>query len=1080
MSKFRLKLSGSSRRTTLARKAIEMDGGGSEWEASDEEHSGSPQVSFDNYINSLEKSQQDTPHDNAIPIYSSEEAEMEDIVMDHPRKEGKSLSKYDASRKRKHSPKGEKVSFDDSDAEDPYKAFKNRKAVQRKRAAASTKRAKAQAKGASMVGKKQHSVLDAKQQRKKDYHHTAKEVSDDDEEELENKLPEYLKSRRGDFDRGIRKQGDLGLALPPVYEDIYFSDDERDTALETRPQFTKIKPQRPYQPIDLPRSGSTIPAPVAQYLRSYQIDGAAFMHEKFVDQKGCILGDDMGLGKTIQVIAFLTAAFGKTGDVRDSKRMRKTRREDEDRWYPRVLLICPGGLIANWKNELEAWGWWNVEVFHLQNCDNALAMATKGRLEIMITTYQTYTNHESQVNTVKWDCVICDEVHQAKGRRTATAKKLLIVNALCRIGLTGTAMQNKYEELYVLLNWANPGVLGSMASWKEKMCLPLKYGQAHGATNAQIAIARSTALKLRNNLLPRFFLRRPKTLIADELPKKTDRVVFCKMTDLQIEAYNTFCDSDVVTAMREANNPCDCSSGKKQGWCCYQYIDGEPWHKWVFSALHTLRFIAGHLALLLPVSEIKEKHDKEIEKLEMALPDMWKDLLRQKDSLLHFANTDFCGKWLVLRKLLHFWHSNGDKVLIFSYSVRFLKMLKTLFSSKTHYTYSYLDGSLSLEERNTVVDDFNSSPSQFVFLISTKAGGVGLNITSANKVVVMDPNWNPSLDLQAQDRAYRIGQWRDVDVFRLVSAGTIEEIVYARQIYKQQQASIAYNASVERRYFRGVQDQREMKGEIFGLANIFAPQSDNVVLQDIVNKTNIAESRAGVMIAGLDFEAAGTEDDDDENPFKHVKPEDGENADINALANSIIGDPDEKARKKAKLDVRTAKANAKQPAAVTGQQQQPKKDPVQAILASVGVEYTHNNAEVIGTSRMETKISSRAQKVGDDIDYAGQFAFVSSQPSAHDQRGGITAQRVYDDDVHDDDDRVKYRFRPDEVVRKRLFGAMARSFGFGTDVVGFGLVVEGWTQAQRRDALERWYGKRRVVLEEGDGGEENEMAGIGF
>jgi hypothetical protein len=105
--------------------------------------------------------------------------------------------------------------------------------------------------------------------------------------------------------------------------------------------------------------------------------------------------------------------------------------------------------------------------------------------------------------------------------------------------------------------------------------------------------------------------------------------------------------------------------------------------------------------------------------------------------------------------------------------------------------------------------------------------GVGLNITSANKVVIFDPNWNPSYDLQAQDRAYRIGQVRDVEVYRLVSAGTIEEIVYARQIYKQQQANIGYTASTERRYFKGVQGASQMKGEIFGLANLLTFHGDD-------------------------------------------------------------------------------------------------------------------------------------------------------------------------------------------------------------------------------------------------------------
>ena len=179
----------------------------------------------------------------------------------------------------------------------------------------------------------------------------------------------------------------------------------------------------------------------------------------------------------------------------------------------------------------------------------------------------------------------------------------------------------------------------------------------------------------------------------------------------------------------------------------------------------------------------------------------------------------------------------------------------------TSYNVSYLDGSMSYEDRATAVDEFNSDPRQFVFLISTRAGGVGLNITSANKVVVVDPNWNPSYDLQAQDRAYRIGQVRDVEVFRIISAGTIEEIVYARQIYKQQQANIGYNASSERRYFKGVQEKKDQKGEIFGLNNLFEYQNNNIVLREIVNKTNVAESRAGVQVMDIDVDESQTHED---------------------------------------------------------------------------------------------------------------------------------------------------------------------------------------------------------------------------
>lgn len=346
--------------------------------------------------------------------------------------------------------------------------------------------------------------------------------------------------------------------------------------------------------------------------------------------------------------------------------------------------------------------------------------------------------------------------------------------------------------------------------------------------------------------------------------------------------------------------------------------------------------------------------------------------------------------------------------------------------------------------KQELVDDFNSNPSAFVFLISTKAGGLGLNITSANKVVIVDPNWNPAYDLQAQDRAYRLGQTRDVEVFRLISAGTIEEIVYARQVYKQQQANIGYNASVERRYFKGVQDQKEMKGEIFGLANLFAPTSDEVKLRDIFNKTNIAESRAGVEIAGLDLEASRDEEDDDDTIEEDTA--------LSQLAAEIVDEPGTR-RKKAGEGKR-------------------KPDGVMAILAGAGVKYTHENAEVIGTSKIETRISSRAQKAG-GATWDRERAFMQSQASQNDTNDVPSHPHLRrsgsdDDDEEDDTPRrqqpaVRYMYKPPEEVRKRQFCSMAKSLGFD-NVSDFALVAEGWTQDQRRRALDRFYAGRRAAL----------------
>ena len=947
---------------------------------------------------------------------------------------------------------------DNEDSDNAYKQFKNRKSLNRKR------------------GRKKKRDEAGRSDEDRSRAETALPGSGQVEEEL---VPSYVRERRMRFEERYRVLQEAGLKLPPTYEEVEFSDDERLGELAEKPKIAHARPVAPYRDIQLPLSLGLIPASVAQWLRDYQVKGVEFLHRLFVYQAGGILGDDMGLGKTVQVIAFLTAAFGKTGDQRDSKRMRKMRRAGA-RWYPRVLVVCPGTLIENWKDELERWGWWHVAAYHGPEKESALQAAASGRLEILITTYTTYRLNKDMVNSIEWDCVIADECHSFKSQNAETTHAMDEINALCRIGLTGTAIQNSYEELWVLLNWTSPGQLGPLSEWRKTVSEPLRVGQSHEATLHQLGMARKIARALVENLLPRFFLRRMKTLIADQLPKKNDRVVFCPLTDTQVTAYKAFLASDVVDYVRTSSDPCPCESGKKRGWCHYQKVPGgSEWKNYVFPAIANLQKLANHLAILIPQGiDPIEKQEKDLVMLKAALPNSWKELYETRGSITHYSNTEFCGKWKVLKKLLTFWHDGGDKVLIFSHSVRLLRMLRSLFQN-TAYNVSYLDGSMSYEERSRAVNDYNADAAQFVFLISTKAGGVGLNITSANKVVIVDPNWNPAWDLQAQDRAYRLGQVRDVEVFRLVSAGTIEEIVYARQIYKQQQANIGYTASTERRYFRGVQHSGANKGEIFGLRNLFGyAAGTQSVLQDIVNQTNVAESRAGVRVVGVELDsAASTQEEPDPlagesedsamaNLAEMIKSQSADDPRSESIANGETGP--------SVLTEHDAAFRQPRPTALK------RSDPVQAILAGAGVGYTHENSEVVGSSRVEARLSRRAETLGNSAGLGEQRLFRESQAEGDVQRRpgafhalidwDLNGRRLVAEDGLGEENVTQHHFmyHPPEDVRRRHFCSMARALGFES-AVKFGLVVEGWTPEQRQEALDRFYVKRRADIRFGGG-----------
>jgi hypothetical protein len=556
-----------------------------------------------------------------------------------------------------------------------------------------------------------------------------------------------------------------------------------------------------------------------------------------------------------------------------------------------------------------------------------------------------------------------------------------------------------------------------------------------------------------HNLVPEFLLYRPKSIIADQLPIKRDRVVYCPLTATQSKAYRNLSNSDIFRKLRESQDPCQCGSGSKRGSCCFKISGME---EYIFPCIVAAQKLANHLALLVPSGDTtKEKQEKELKWLKRALPDEWERLYQSKDNILNLANLEFCGKWNVLRRLLSFWFENGDKALVFSRSVRLLKMLRMLFTSSTSYSVSFLDGTMTYDERAEVVNDFNSDPNQFVFLISIGAGGVGLNITSANKVVIVDPHWNPSHDLQAQDRAYRIGQMRDVEVFRLVSAGTIEEVIYARQVYKQQMANIAFNASHERRYFEGVQDRKEQKGEIFGLKNLLS-YGEDLKLRQIFNRTDIAESKMGIMIAELDTQEQDDDDSSDDEISAHGQGEEQINSTMRKIVAQVTSDLTRK-RQRAE-DVSRKRTNGE----------------VEWILTQAGIKYSHENSEVIGSSRIETELSRKAMErrsnaIGSDMEVAfasgSHRSTFAVEPRAH----GPIEKKVDRGSTHvgagftNRSEAVHFKFGPTEEVCKRQFCTMARYFGF-SDITQFAMVVESWTPEQRRNRLDGFYRARRRAL----------------
>ncbi|KDO33556.1 hypothetical protein SPRG_01594 [Saprolegnia parasitica CBS 223.65] len=568
-----------------------------------------------------------------------------------------------------------------------------------------------------------------------------------------------------------------------------------------------------------------VPGRLNRFLQPYQRDGVSWMFQAVVENRGAILGDEMGLGKTIQVIGLLSALLFKEGTASDKEvyrnRLRSvSRREpldfDVNTIPPPILIVVPASLLMNWELELKLWMCCRPVILNgkRQDREAVLTSLSRGTHDIVICSYDILKANLPQIQAVPWYLVVLDEMHCLKNPESQATKAVQALFCKRRLGLTGTLMQNDTDELHCLLNTIHEG--------SEK--------------------------QLRDCLVP-YYLRRDKSIHPDFTRiQKFDKIVFCELTPLQRAVYDRVIASPDFQVLIRGDDLCDCGRKKTRRRCCY-VSGGVLWQKHhpddeacqacpaciQFPCIAQLLKLSNHLDLLRV--NPRDPDDVQAATKAFATVAFGKDLdtigLYQAQGLFEKMNTALCGKMVVLEKLLSIWMRKHEKVLLFSRSVRMLDILQAFLISKA-CAYVRLDGSTKVDERLALVQRFNRDPTLGVFLISTKAGGLGLNITSATNVVIFDPSWNPAHDCQAQDRAYRIGQTRDVKVFRLITLGTIEEMIYARQIYKQQLTDTTLKGKMGPRYFEAIIGVKGQHGELFGIRNLlqFKPQGVMKAIQD--------------------------------------------------------------------------------------------------------------------------------------------------------------------------------------------------------------------------------------------------------
>ncbi|XP_076219331.1 DNA excision repair protein ERCC-6-like 2 isoform X1 [Aptenodytes patagonicus] len=621
-----------------------------------------------------------------------------------------------------------------------------------------------------------------------------------------------------------------------------------------KPYFPDRNLPSPAVAFKLSDNGDFIPYTINRYLRDYQREGAQFLYGHYANRRGCILGDDMGLGKTIQVISFLAAVLHKKGTREDIENnmpeflLRTMKKESKCNPKKTFLIVAPLSVLYNWKDELDTWGYFKVSVLHGSKKDDDLSRIKQGKCEVALTTYETVRLYLDEFNSVEWSAVIVDEAHRIKNPKAQITQTMKSLKCSVRIGLTGTILQNNMKELWCVMDWAVPGLLGSRLHFKKKFSDPVEHGQRHTATKRELATGRKAMVKLARKMSG-WFLRRTKALISDQLPKKEDRMVYCSLTEFQKAVYQAVLETEDVSLVLRAGEPCSCNSGRKRKNCCYKVnAHGETIKSLRFSYLTILQKVANHAALLQTDNSSKqqEAHIKRVcSQVFSSFPDFAQ--LSKDAAFETISDPKYSGKMKVLQQLLNHFRKNKDKVLLFSFSTKLLDVLEQ-YCMASGLDYRRLDGNTKSEDRIRIVREFNSIQEINICLVSTMAGGLGLNFVGANVVILFDPTWNPANDLQAIDRAYRIGQYKDVKVFRLISLGTVEEMMYLRQVYKQQLHCVVVGSENAKRYFEAVQGSKEHQGELFGIHNLFKLRTHGSCLtKDILEREGRVE--AGVMTA---------------------------------------------------------------------------------------------------------------------------------------------------------------------------------------------------------------------------------------
>ncbi|MBV9141770.1 MAG: DEAD/DEAH box helicase [Pseudonocardiales bacterium] len=430
-------------------------------------------------------------------------------------------------------------------------------------------------------------------------------------------------------------------------------------------------------------------------LRPYQQRGLAWLAFLASLGLGSCLADDMGLGKTVQLLA-----------------MECLQRHQDPDTGP-TLLLCPVSLVGNWQREAAKFAP-ELRVYPHHGGARHHGEALRQRLsetDLVLTTYATATRDIDELAGYRWNRVVLDEAQAVKNSLSRAAKAVRRLEAEHRVALTGTPMENRLAELWSIMDFLNPGLLGSSELFRTRYAIPVeRYGQTEPAQRLR-AITRP------------YLLRRLKTdpTIIDDLPEKIEIKQYCQLTTEQAALYQSIVD-DMLERIEKTQ--------------------GIERRGNVLAAMAKLKQVCNHPAQLL--------HDR---------------------SPIGARS----GKVIRLEEILEEILAAGDRVLCFTQFTEFAEMLMPHLAARLRQDVLYLHGGTPQRRRDEMVVRFQSGDGPSIFLLSLRAGGTGLNLTAANHVIHLDRWWNPAVENQATDRAFRIGQRRTVQVRKFICTGTLEE-----------------------------------------------------------------------------------------------------------------------------------------------------------------------------------------------------------------------------------------------------------------------------------------------------------------